>query len=90
MWSFPFFLLVDTLVPALIVLSVVVLTVGLGAVVGGGFAPLIATALQTATGESWPVSAYLFAVGLVSLGAVLLLREMRGQVAAAGVTRTTS
>jgi hypothetical protein len=119
-WSIPFFLLIDTAVPALIVLSVAVLTVGLGltygpqaaffaepfepryrysgasfayavgAVVGGGFAPLIATALQTATGQSWPVSAYMVAVGLVSLGAVLLLRETRGQVAVAGVTRTTS
>ena len=79
-WAFPFFLLLDTAVPALIVLSVVVLTIGLGlsygpqaalfaelfepryrysgasfayavgAVLGGGFAPLIATALQTATG----------------------------------------
>ncbi len=106
LWAFPFFLLVDTAVPALIVASVVVLTVGLGltygpqaaffaelfepryrytgasfayavgAVVGGGFAPLIATALQTATGASWPVSAYMLAVGLVSLGAVLLLREV--------------
>ena len=105
-WAFPFFLLLDTAVPALIVLSVVVLTIGLGlsygpqaaffaelfepryrysgasfayavgAVVGGGFAPLIATALQTATGASWPVSAYMLVVGLISLGAVLLLREV--------------
>jgi len=44
-------------------------------VVGGGFAPLIASALQTATGASWPVSAYMLVVGLISLGAVLLLRE---------------
>ena len=29
-WAFPFFLLLDTAVPALIVLSVVVLTIGLG------------------------------------------------------------
>jgi MFS family permease len=106
-WAFPFFLLLDTAVPALIVLSVVVLTIGLGlsygpqsaffaelfepryrysgasfayavgAVVGGGFAPLIATALQTATGASWPVSAYMLVVGLISLGAVLALRETR-------------
>ena len=46
-----------------------------GAVLGGGFAPLIATALQTATGASWPVSAYMVVVALISLGAVLLLRE---------------
>ena len=45
--------------------------------VGGGCAPLIATALQTATGASWPVSAYMLAVGLISLGAVLALRETR-------------
>jgi metabolite-proton symporter len=104
-WAFPFFLLIDTSVPALIVLSVVVLTIALGlsygpqaaffaelfepryrysgasfayasgAVVGGGFAPLIASALQTATGASWPVSAYMLLVALISLGAVLLLRE---------------
>jgi MFS family permease len=102
-WAFPFFLLVDTAVPALVVVSVVVLTVGLGltygpqaalfaelfepryrysgasfayavgAVVGGGFAPLIATELQIATRASWPVSAYMFVVGLISLGAVILL-----------------
>jgi MFS family permease len=106
-WAFPFFWLLDTVVPALIVLSVVVLTIGLGlsygpqaaffaelfepryrysgasfayavgAVVGGGFAPLIATALQTATGASWPVSAYMLIVGLISLGAVFALPETR-------------
>ena len=111
-WAFPFFLLLDTAVPALIVLSVVVLTIGLGlsygpqaaffaelfepryrysgasfayavgAVVGGGFAPLIATALQTATGASWPVSAYMLVVGLISLGALLALRETVTQLTA--------
>jgi len=113
-WAFPFFLLLDTAVPALIVLSVVVLTIGLGlsygpqaaffaelfepryrysgasfayavgAVVGGGFAPLIATALQTATGASWPVSAYMLVVGLLSLGAVLALRETATQLSRSG------
>jgi hypothetical protein len=48
-----------------------------GAVFGGGFAPLIATALQTSTSASWPVSAYLLVVGLVSLAAVLMLPETR-------------
>ncbi|HWD04344.1 MAG TPA: MFS transporter [Amycolatopsis sp.] len=42
-----------------------------GAVLGGGFAPLIATALQTATGTSLSVSLYMVAVALISLGAVL-------------------
>jgi MFS family permease len=106
-WAFPFFLLIDTIEPVPIVLSVVVLASGLGlsygpqaaffaelfepqyrysgvsfayavgAVLGGGFAPLIATALQTSTGASWPVSAYMLVVGLVSLVAVLLLPETR-------------
>jgi MFS family permease len=48
-----------------------------GAVLGGGFAPLIATALQTATGTSLSVSLYLVAVALLSLVAVLFIP--RGQ-----------
>ncbi|WP_408630172.1 hypothetical protein [Amycolatopsis mongoliensis] len=44
-----------------------------GAVLGGGFAPLIATALQTSTGTSLSVSLYLVAVALVSLVAVLFI-----------------
>jgi hypothetical protein len=54
------------------------------------FATLGVGILARPVGESWPVSAYMFAVGLVSLGAVLLLRETRGQLVEAGVTRTTS
>ncbi|MGH3611540.1 MAG: MFS transporter [Pseudonocardia sp.] len=106
-WAAPFFLLVDTRDPALLVLAVVVLTIGLGAsygpqaalfaemfeaqyrysgvsfsyavgaVLGGGFAPLIATALYTATGTSLSVSAYMIVVGLVSLAAVAAIRETR-------------
>jgi metabolite-proton symporter len=48
-----------------------------GAVLGGGFAPLIATALQTATGTSLSVSLYMLAVALLSLAAVLAIREPR-------------
>ncbi|MFD9959626.1 MFS transporter [Amycolatopsis sp. NPDC058986] len=44
-----------------------------GAVLGGGFAPLIATALQDATKTSLSVSLYMVAVGLISLAAVLAL-----------------
>jgi metabolite-proton symporter len=47
-----------------------------GAVVGGGFAPLIATALQSATHTSLSVSAYMVAMALVSLVAVLAIREI--------------
>ena len=46
-----------------------------GAVVGGGFAPLIATALYTATGTSLSVSLYMILVGLISLAAVVAIRE---------------
>ena len=46
-----------------------------GAVVGGGFAPLIAAALQAATGTSLAVSAYMVVVALISLAAVLAMRE---------------
>lgn len=42
-----------------------------GAVLGGGLAPLIATALQTSTGTSLSVSLYMVAVALISLGAVI-------------------
>jgi MFS family permease len=48
-----------------------------GAVLGGGFAPLIATALQTSTGTSLSVSAYMMLTALISLAAVLAIRETR-------------
>ena len=105
LWPVPFFLLVDTRQPVLLVLAVVVLNLGLGAtygpqsalyselfepryrysgasfsyavgaVLGGGFAPLIATALRNSTGTSLSVSLYMVAVALLSLGAVLALRQ---------------
>jgi metabolite-proton symporter len=112
-WPVPFFLLVDTRSPALMIVAVIVLTMGLGAsygpqsalfaemfepryrysgasfsyavgaVLGGGFAPLIATALQTSTGTSLSVSAYMVATAVISLVAVLAIRETwRGGAAA--------
>jgi metabolite-proton symporter len=47
----------------------------LGAVLGGGFAPLIAQALLGATGTSLSVSLYMVLVCLVTLAAVLAMRE---------------
>ncbi|MBB1151587.1 MULTISPECIES: MFS transporter [Amycolatopsis] len=100
-WSIPFFLLVDTARPWLLIVAVVVLNVGLGAtygpqsalfselfesrfrysgssfayavgaVLGGGFAPLIAASLQSSTGTSLSVSLYMVGVGVLSLLAVL-------------------
>ena len=49
----------------------------MGAVLGGGFAPLIAAALQASTGTSLSVSLYMVAVGLISLAAVYAIREPR-------------
>ncbi|PSK98921.1 metabolite-proton symporter [Murinocardiopsis flavida] len=57
------------------------LAYAVGAVLGGGFAPFVAAALQAATGTSLSVSAYMAAVCLVSLGAVLAIPETRAQVA---------
>lgn len=53
-----------------------------GAVIGGGFAPMIAVALQSSTGTSLSVSAYMIVVGLVSLVAVLAIPETRPALAA--------
>lgn len=46
-----------------------------GAVLGGGFAPLIAAALQQGYGTSMAVAAYMVVVAVISLVAVLLIRE---------------
>lgn len=104
-WSVPFFLLVDTREPALMLLATGVLGIGLGiglapqpafyaelfapahrysgasiayavgAVLGGGFAPVIAAALYERTGTSLAVSGYMVAIGLVSVVASLAVRE---------------
>ncbi|MHC1559745.1 MFS transporter [Actinomycetospora sp. C-140] len=47
----------------------------LGAIIGGGFAPLAAQALIGATGTSLSVSVYMVVVCLITLAAVLALRE---------------
>ena len=113
-WAFPFFLLLDTRNPALMIVTVIVLTIGLGlsygpqsalfaemfeprfrysgasfsyavgAVLGGGFAPLIAAALQARTGSSLSVSGYMLLVAVISLGAVVLIRETHSPRAVRG------
>lgn len=45
----------------------------LGSVVGGGLAPIIATALFARTHSSTPIAVYLSAMCLISLGSVILL-----------------
>ncbi|MGH8868313.1 MAG: MFS transporter [Actinomycetes bacterium] len=51
------------------------LTYQLGAVLGGGLTPLVAVALQGATGTTAAVSAYLFAVLLIGLVAIRFIPE---------------
>lgn len=46
-----------------------------GAVFGGGFAPLIATALQNRSGTSLTVSVYMLVIGVISLICVALIKE---------------
>jgi MFS family permease len=46
-----------------------------GAIIGGAFAPIIAASLFAATGTSLSVSAYLFAISVVSLVSILLISE---------------
>jgi MFS family permease len=104
-WSFPFFLLLDTASLPWMLLAVIGLGIGLGltygpqaaayaelfpapvrysgasfayaigAILGGGFAPLVAQALIGATGTSLSVSVYMVIVCLITLAAVLALRE---------------
>ncbi|WP_232665297.1 MFS transporter [Pseudonocardia sp. TRM90224] len=105
LWSFPFFLLVDTASMVWMIVAVVLLTIGLGlsygpqsalfaemfepqyrysgasfsyaigAVLGGGFAPTVATWLQSSTGTSLSISGYMVLMGVISLVAVIAMRE---------------
>lgn len=105
----PFFLLLQTRSPGLVVLALAVAAIGLGAVLGpllaffaeqyparrrysgfslgyqagaalgGGLAPVIATALYTGFGNStWPVTAYVAGASLVSVACALPLKETAG------------
>jgi MFS family permease len=70
--------LYSELFPASIRFSGVAISYALGAIIGGAFAPMIATALVQATGTTASVSVYLLIVALVSTAAVLVIRERKG------------
>ncbi len=70
--------LYSELFPASVRFSGVSISYALGAILGGAFAPMIATALVQATGSTTAVSVYLLAITLVSLGAVSLLKDRTG------------
>jgi MFS family permease len=64
--------------PASVRYSGVSIAYALGAILGGAFAPTIAQALINATGASSSVSMYLFGMTIISIIAVLILRDRPG------------
>jgi MFS family permease len=55
--------------------SGVALSSNLAAILGGGLAPIIATALLAATGSAWWITGYLAAMALISLTCIWILPE---------------
>jgi len=55
--------------------SGVALSSNVAAILGGGFAPIVATGLLTATGSPWSVTAYVAAIALLSLACIVILPE---------------
>ncbi|WP_167043119.1 MFS transporter [Salinibacterium sp. ZJ454] len=70
--------LYSELFPASIRFSGVSISYAIGAILGGAFAPTIATALVQATGSTWSVTWYLAGMTLVGFVATLLLRDRSG------------
>jgi len=70
--------LYSELFPASIRFSGVSISYAIGAILGGAFAPTIATALVQATGSTVSVTWYLAGMTLVGLAATLLLRDRSG------------
>ncbi|MBD8042727.1 MHS family MFS transporter [Arthrobacter sp. Sa2BUA2] len=64
--------------PASVRFSGVSISYALGAILGGAFAPTIAQALINSTGTSASVSLYLLGMTVVSIAAVLVLRDRPG------------
>lgn len=64
--------------PASVRFSGVSISYALGAILGGAFAPTIAQALIQSTGSSASVSLYLLGMTLLSVTAVLILRDRKG------------
>jgi len=72
------------LFPARVRASGVSLAYAVGACLGGGFSPLIATALFGATGTVYAVSVFMIAFSLVSLASIAAMRKIPDSFAAAG------
>ncbi len=70
--------LYSELFPASVRFSGVSISYALGAILGGAFAPTIATALVQATGTTWSVTFYLLIMIALGVIATLLLRDRSG------------
>jgi len=66
------------LFPASVRFSGVSIAYALGAILGGAFSAMIAAALVQATGTSWSIVAYLFAMATIGLAATVILRDRTG------------
>jgi MFS family permease len=66
------------LFPASVRFSGVAISYALGAVLGGAFAPTIATALVQSTGSVMSVGAYLLGMFVLAVAATVLLRDRPG------------
>ncbi len=64
--------------PAKVRYSGVSIGYALGAILGGAFAPMIAEALMTSTGQSWTIGVYIAIAAIVSLIGVSLVKETKG------------
>lgn len=74
----PISALYSELFPASIRFSGVSIAYALGAILGGAFAPTIATALVQATGTTTSVTGYLLGMTLLGFAATLLIRDRTG------------
>jgi len=64
--------------PANVRYSGVSIGYALGAILGGAFAPMIAEALISSTGQSWTIGVYIAVAALISLAGVSLVKETKG------------
>ena len=64
--------------PANVRYSGVSIGYALGAILGGAFAPMIAEALMSSTGQSWTIGVYIAVAALISLAGVSLVKETKG------------
>jgi metabolite-proton symporter len=75
------------LFPARVRASGVSLSYAVGACLGGGFSPLIATALFGATGTVYAVAVFMIAFSLISLASIAAMRKIPDSFALAAATR---